>query len=113
MTPDVCVTPYPRKNDGGTVPEWPEFLVSAKHPVEMIGGVQFLHGVSEGAAMSHSIGIDLYRAFHKQRCFELSVSQTETNPNAFDPAKKTLTTSQQKKLDQSMSQILHSFRFSE
>jgi hypothetical protein len=40
MTPDVCVTPYTPMGPGG-VSSGPEFLVSAEHPVEMIGGVQF------------------------------------------------------------------------
>jgi len=111
MTADVCVTPYPRKDPGG-ISDWPEFLVSAEHPQEMIGGILFLHGVNGGVATSHSIAVDLYRSFHKQRCFELSVSQTQTDPNVSEPPMKTLTPAQQKELDQSMSQILHSFRFS-
>jgi len=110
-SPNICVTPYPRKT-GDRISDFPDFLISAEHPVEVIGGVQFLHGVSGGAAMSHWISIDLYRAFHKQRCFELNVSQTGTDPNVSDPPMKTLTPAQQKKLDQAMSQILHSFRFS-
>jgi hypothetical protein len=110
MTADICVTPYPQKN-GDRVSDWPDFLISAKRPVELIGGVQFLHGVGGGAATSHSLSIDLYRAFHKQRCFELSVSQTGTDPNVSDPPTKTLTPTQGKKLDQAMSLILHSFRF--
>jgi hypothetical protein len=105
MTANVCVTPYPSGN-------WPEFVVSAEYPVELIGGVQFLHGIAGDAATSHSRGINLYRAFHKQRCFEVSVSTAETNPGASDPPMKTLTAAQQKRLDESMSQILHSFRFS-
>lgn len=106
MTADVCVTPYPRKDSN-----WPEFLISAKHPVEMIGPVEFVHGVSGGAATSHASSIDLYRMVHKQRCFELSVSETGTNPNSSDPPLKTLTPAQQDKLQQAMSDILHSFRF--
>jgi hypothetical protein len=109
MTADVCVTPFPRK-DNGTVTDWPDFLISAEHLSEMIGGLQFVHGISGGAATSRSIGIDLYRRFYKQRCFQLSVSVTETNPNVSDPPMKTLTPVQQKKLDQTMSDILHSFR---
>jgi|ERR1035441_715624 hypothetical protein len=112
MTADVCVTPYPQK-DGDRVSDWPGFLISAEHPVELIGGVQFLHGVRGGAATSHSLSIDLYRVFHKQRCFELSVSQTETGPSVSDPPMKTLTPAQGKRLDQAMSLILHSFRFSD
>jgi hypothetical protein len=111
MTPDVCATPYPLMDSNGPW-RWPEFLVSAEHPVEMIGGVQFLHGVTGEGATSHSLGSDLYRGFHKQRCFELRVSTTETSPNVSDPPMKTLTSAQREKLDQSMSQILHSFRFS-
>jgi hypothetical protein len=110
MTPDVCVTPYPQQDSTG-VHAWPEFMVSAKHPVEMIGGVLFVHGISGGVAMSHSNSVDLYRAFHKQRCFELSASETETNPAVTDPPMKTLTTGQAKELETSMAHILHSFRF--
>src|SRR5579872_1895314 len=110
MTADICVTPRPTKY-GDTVSDFPSFLISAEHPVELIGGVQFLHGVTGGAATSHSIGVDLYRAFHKQRCLDLSVSQTETNPGVSDPPMKTLTPAQGRKLDQAMSLTLHSFRF--
>ena len=110
MTADICVTPYPRK-DGGTVSDWPDFLISAEHPVEIIGGLQFLHGAKDGVATGSSIDTELYRAFHKQRCFELSVSETGTNPNISDPPLKTLTPAQQKKLDETMSDILHSLRF--
>jgi hypothetical protein len=36
MTPDICVTPYPAIDSNG--PErYPDFLVSAEHPVELIG----------------------------------------------------------------------------
>jgi hypothetical protein len=112
MTADVCVTPYSTKY-GDKVSDFPSFLISAEHPVELIGGVQFLHGVTGGAATSRSISIDLYRAFHKQRCFELSVSQTGTDPNVSDPPMKTLTPAQGKKLDEGMKLILHSFRFSD
>ena len=112
MTADVCVTPYPTKY-GDKVSDFPSFLISAVHPVELIGGVQFLHGVTGGAATGRSISIDLYRAFHKQRCFELSVSQTGTDPNVSDPPMKTLTPAQGKKLDEGMKLILYSFRFSD
>src|SRR5271156_2096076 len=93
MTADICVTPYPQK-DGDRVSNWPGFLISAEHPVELIGGVEFLHGVRGGVATSHSLSIDLYRAFHKRRCFELSVSRTETDPSVSDPPMKTLTATQ-------------------
>jgi hypothetical protein len=109
MTADICATPKPR--DHGSVTQYPEFLISAEHPVEMIGGRQFLHAVKDGVATGHSIAIDLYRTFHRQRCFELSVSTTGTDPNISDPPMKTLSPAQRRKLDQMMSRILHSFSF--
>lgn len=110
MTPDVCVTPYAVVDSAG--PErYPDFLVSAEHPVEVIGGVQFLHGVTGDAATAHRLGVDLYRGYHKQRCFELRVSTSETDPSVFDPPMKTLNPAQRRRLDRSMSQIIHSFRF--
>jgi hypothetical protein len=111
MTADICVTPRPDKY-GDRVSDSPGFLISAEHPVELIGGVQFVRGLRGGAALSHSITVDLYRAFHKQRCFELSTSQTGTDPNVSDPPMKTLTPAQGRKVDQGMSLMLHSFRFS-
>lgn len=106
MTPDVCVTPYPPSGS-----EYPEFEISAKDPAERIGGVLFVHGVRDEAAMSHSSSVDLYRAFHRKKCYELSIGQSGTNPDVFDPPKKTLTDAQQKDVDESLAQILRSFRF--
>ena len=77
---DECVTPYPNDQT--------RFLISARHPAEVIGGVSFIHGTSDGVATGHAIKGNLYRAFHKQRCFELSVSETWTDPNNFDPPRK-------------------------
>jgi hypothetical protein len=110
MSSDECITPYPEVQ-GDYVPPWPEFLVSAEHPVEVIDGVSFLHGVKGGAAMSHSNSIDLYRVFRNGTCFELSTSSTETDPNASDPPMKTLSTFELKRVSDTMSEILHTFHF--
>jgi len=109
-TADECVTPYPNVQ-GSYVPSWPEFLVSAEHPVEMIDGMSFLHGIRGGAAMGHGSSVDLYRAFHNGVCFELSTTSTATNPNNYDPPRETLSAAEEKKLSETMSDILHSFRF--
>lgn len=109
-TADECVTPYP-KVQGSYVPPWPEFLVSAEHPVEIIDGVSFLHGISGGAAGGHGSYVDLYRAFHNGICFELSTSSTGTNPNNSDPPMKTLSAAEEKRVSETISDIFHSFRF--
>jgi len=61
--------------------------------------------------MSHSKIVNLYRTFHRNKCYELSISQSYVDAEAFDPPRKTLTKEQQKRVDDSLSQILHSFRF--
>jgi len=106
MTADICATPYPQDHGSS-----PDFLISSKNPVEVIGGVQFIHGARDGVATGSSIDTELYRAFHKHKCFELSVSQTGTNPTLSDPPTKTLMPAQQKKLKLTFSHILHSFQF--
>jgi len=100
-TPDECVTPHTGH----------QFLLSAEHPTELIGGISFIHGNVDGAAMGNTNDTEVYRAFHKGRCFQLSVSETETTPDTSGPPMKTLTPAQERKIDQTMSEILHSFRF--
>jgi hypothetical protein len=111
MTPDVCVTPFTKTDDGERFSPGPEFLISAQHPEEMIGGVLFVHGDAGGVAAGHSISVDLYRAFHRPNCYELSLRKSGGSPGDFDPPKKTLTHATQKDMDESLSEILHSFRF--
>jgi len=110
MTGNVCVTPHPSMN-GNTASPWPEFLIAADNPVEIIGGVQFVHGISGGAATGNWSATDLYRTFRKQECFELSVTETGTSQDISDPSPKTRRTAQHDKLRQTMFEILHSFRF--
>ncbi len=110
MTADVCATPYPPKTEAG-VSEWPEFMISAKHPTEMIDGVLFVHGTIGDGATSHWHSVDLYRTFHRGRCFELALSEAGTDPGVSDPPEKPLSLQQQKSLDAGLSRILHSFRF--
>jgi hypothetical protein len=110
MTADICATPYPQK-DNGIVSDWPHFLISATHPSEMIGGVLFVHGIRAGVAAGHSDTTDLYRAFHNKRCFELAVTEAWTNPDISDPPLKKLPPAEEKKVEQAMSSMLHSFRF--
>jgi hypothetical protein len=100
-TSDECVTPHTGH----------QFLLSAEHPTELIGGVSFIHGTQDGSAMGHTNDTEVYRAFHKSRCFQLSVSETWTTHDSSGPPMKTLTPAQERKIEQTMSHILHSFRF--
>jgi hypothetical protein len=107
MTPDVCVTPSAKRDEGERFSN----SVSAQRPEEMVDGVLFAHRQSGGVALGHSGNIDLYRAFHRTTCYELSLMETEGSPGNFDPPGKTLTRAEKKDMDDSLSKILHSFRF--
>jgi hypothetical protein len=111
MTSAACVIPPTKTVRAGEPSPWPDFSIPAQHPDETIGGVVFVHGITGGVAMSHSNSVDLYRAFHRQTCYELSLTESQVNPNVFDPPIKTLTPAAQKDMDESLSEILHSFRF--
>lgn len=100
MTPDVCVTP----NEN-------EFLISARHPEEVIGGVLFVHGIVSEAAAGNSAWGDVYRTFHRQKCYELRLGESESDPKNYDPPIRTLTQAQHKDVTDSLSRILHSFKF--
>jgi hypothetical protein len=110
MTADVCVTPYPQKS-GEIISEFPEFMISAQRPAATVGGVMFVHGLRERAGMSHFSSENLYRTFHRQQCFELSLNEFRVDPGVVDPPMETLARDQQKELDASLLRMLHSFRF--
>jgi hypothetical protein len=110
MTPDVCVTP-PQRGDPDFRFYWPPFLISAEQPTKVIGGVLFVHGSTGEVAMSHSSTVDIYRAFHGGRCFELSVDQSGINTEGSDPPIKQLTIAQLNEIGDAFDQILNSFRF--
>ena len=102
-TERACLTSPMRTED------IPEFSVPAKEPRRIINGVGFLHGVSSGVAAGHSIATDLYRAFHKGRCYELSINIGLVSLGAFDPG--TIKEFSDKRVENELTTILDSFRF--
>ncbi len=63
------------------------------------------------AAMSHYLKGRVYRTFHHERCYELAIRVTWTNPMVLDPPGKNLTREDWKDLNQRLDQPLDSFRF--
>jgi hypothetical protein len=82
---DLCATPMPVLDGEGRAQPYTDFLISAEHHGETIGGTLFVHGVSARAAMSHSASTDLYRAFRNGKCYELSVTLTESTYEVYEP----------------------------
>jgi hypothetical protein len=90
----------------------PEFDIATKDPRKIIHGVSFLHGISSDVGMGHYMGIDLYRAFHKSRCYELSINLAATSFANFDPGTvKEFTPEDEQRVRKELTTILDSFRF--
>lgn len=105
-TATECLTPRPgAASESG-------FSIAAKDPKRIIHGVRFLHGEFGGAATGHSIGTDLYRAFHQHTCYELSINLTEAAFGNFAPGTiKEFTTADEQRVHDNLAAILDSFRF--
>jgi hypothetical protein len=90
----------------------PEFDIPANDPRRVINGVSFLHGRSFEGGLGHSMGTDLYRAFHKGRCYELSINVATVSIGSFDPgAMKEFTREDLQGVRNELTTILDSFRF--
>jgi hypothetical protein len=105
-TESACLT-SPMRSEGN-----PEFSIAAKAPRRIIHGVRFLHGISSDAGLGHYMGTDLYRAFHKRRCYELSINLTTAAFANFDPGTvKEFTREDEQRVRDELTTILDSFRF--
>jgi hypothetical protein len=74
-----------------------------------INGVLFSYANTSEGAMSHLISGPVYRTFHDQTCYEITLLITSTNIGVYDPGavKEFDSTKLAKQLDA----ILHTFRF--
>jgi len=105
-TASACLT-SPMKAPNGA-----EFDIAAKDPKRIINGVSFLHGITSEGAMGHYMDTDLYRAFHKGRCYELAISIGTRSFENFDPGTvKEFTTTDRQRLRGELTAILDSFKF--
>lgn len=88
----------------------PEFTVG-KAP-RVINGVRFLHGTGVDDAASLYINTDLYRAFHRGRCYELSINLATNSFGSFDPGTvMEFTTQDDLRVRNELRTILDSFKF--
>jgi hypothetical protein len=105
-TERACLTPPMRAANV------PEFDVPKRDPKRIINGVRFLHGISIGVGGGTAVTTDVYRAFHKGKCYELSVNIASSNIAYSDPGTvKEFTREDEKKVRSEIMAILDSFRF--
>jgi hypothetical protein len=105
-TENACLTSPMR------APNVPEFYTCIKDPTRIINGVKFLHGSSFSFGMGNYMNTDLYRNFHKSRCYELSINVATSAFWAFDPgAVKEFTPEDEQHVRNELTTVLDSFRF--
>jgi hypothetical protein len=77
-----------------------------------VNGVRFLHGTSVDDAASLYINTDFYRAFHRGRCYELSINLATNSFGSFDPGTvREFTSKDDQRVRTELATILDSFRF--
>ena len=64
-----------------------------------------------GAAMSHSIGETVYRTFHRNTCYQLSIRMTSVSPGVFDTPPKEFIQQDENEVNGRLKQTLESFIF--
>jgi hypothetical protein len=91
-------------------PNYPEFRV-AKDP-GTINGVRFLHGISTDVGLSQYTNTDLYRAFQRGKCHELSITIASSSFGSLDPGTvREFTSKDDQRVRSELTTILNSFRF--
>jgi len=65
----------------------------------------------DGVGMGHILDGKVYRNFHRNTCYELSIRMTSTNPGVFDRPPKELTQKDWDEVSDRLKQALDSFRF--
>ncbi len=99
-----CLVPMSGDNLGFEIPK--------QNAERVIDGVRFVHGLHSGAATSHWIWTDLYRAFYKGKCYELAINITYTafGVSAAGTARK-FTPQDKQHVRRSLQRVVDSFRF--
>ena len=76
-----------------------------------INHVTFRVFETDGLGMSHSQDGHVYRNFHRNTCYELSIRMTSTDPGAFDTPPKEFTQEDLNEVEGRLKQALDSFSF--
>jgi hypothetical protein len=90
----------------------PQFQIPKGDQKRIIGGVAFAHGETGEAGLGNFMSSDFYRAFHKRKCYELSVNIASSSFANFDPGTiKEFTHEDESRVRSDLMAILDSFRF--
>jgi hypothetical protein len=88
----------------------PADQISRRPPVK-INGVSFSTFEFGDAGMNQSVGGNVYRTFHRGKCYQLGINVAMANAQVFDPPERELTKSDWHEVKGSLEQVRDSFRF--
>lgn len=103
----------PEKYPGGGSDFYPDL----KHPTKAINAIEFVHGSRGGSNMGHRADTEMYRAFRKDTCGEVSFTINtdilEDEPDVTDDRapEKPFTKADDQQVRNDLEKILSSFRF--
>lgn len=92
-------------------PDWSRVQIGGQAKSVRIGRVKSEMFRLGSGGMNQSIGSRVYRAFHGNRCYELSIKECWVNPGVFDSPVKKPSAADMKELEDSLQKALDSFRF--
>ena len=79
-------------------------------PVE-IHGVSFVVFKFGEAGMNQSVGGELYRTFHREKCYQMGINVAMANAQTFDPPARDLTKADRREVNRQLERARDSFRF--
>lgn len=91
--------------------DWDRIQMGAPRENVKIGQVNWkMFRLVEGGS-NQSLDARVHRAFHRSRCYELSIMEGWTSPGVFDPPVHEPSAADKKELEDSLQNVLDSFRF--
>jgi len=85
-------------------------IFSARPPVRIHGVPFSVFEFGEGA-MNQSVSGEVYRTFHRGKCYQLGINVAMANPGVFDPPARELTKRDWREVKGQLEQARDSFRF--
>ena len=85
--------------------------IDRKKPGAKIGGVEFSAFETGEGGMNQGVTAEIYRTFHADKCYELTIAVVTANAGAFDPPARELTKADWDEVNHRLDQARDSFHF--
>jgi hypothetical protein len=89
----------------------PDEILQRRDKVATIHGVPFAVFEFGEAGMSQAVGGEMYRTFHRGKCYQLGVNVATANAQAYDPPAREFTKDDRREVQGRLEQVRDSFQF--